>query len=156
MRIVIIGGGNMGGAILLALKKSSSVHPEDILLIESDGEKRQKIGNATGCNTQTDIDEAVRKYDMVLLAVKPQSSNAGMELISQWLLPDHIIVSVMAGISMEKMRGALGKSKLVRVMPNISTLIGEGMTVFFSSEEVGNDAAFLCSDLATGITGEIT
>ena len=43
MRIVIIGGGNMGGAILLALLKSASVPSEDILLIESDEEKCEKI-----------------------------------------------------------------------------------------------------------------
>tara|TARA_B100000686_G_C16334374_1_gene734709 strand:- start:205 stop:723 length:519 start_codon:yes stop_codon:yes gene_type:complete len=45
----------------------------------------------------------------------------------------------MAGISLETMRRALGESKLVRVMPNIPTLIGEGMSVFFASEEVGNE-----------------
>ena len=66
MRLVIIGGGNMGGAILLALLKSASVPPEDILLIESDGAKRQKISNASGCNTQAEIDEAVRNYDVIL------------------------------------------------------------------------------------------
>jgi len=139
MRLVIIGGGNMGGAILLALLNSASVPPEDILLIESDGEKRQKISNATGCNTQAEIDEAVRSYDLVLLAVKPQSATAVMELLAGWLVPDHVIVSVMAGISMQTMRRALGKSTLVRVMPNIPALIGEGMSVFFASDEVRNE-----------------
>ena len=139
MRIVIIGGGNMGGAILRALLKSASFTPEDIMLIESDGEKRKKIANATGCSTQAVIDEAVVRYDIVLLAVKPQNSIAVMELIAQWLLPEHIVVSIMAGISLETMRRTLRQSRLVRVMPNISTLIGEGMIVFFASEEVGNE-----------------
>jgi len=139
MRIVIIGGGNMGGAILLALLKSASVPSEDILLIESDGDKRQKISNVSGCNSQAEIDEAVRSYDVVLLAVKPQSATAVMELLAQWLLPDHVIVSVMAGISMQMMHRALGKSRLVRVMPNIPALIGEGMSVFFASDEVRNE-----------------
>ena len=107
MRLVIIGGGNMGGAILRALLKSVSVPPEDILLIESDGEKRQKMGNAFGCNTQAEIDEVVRNYDLILLAVKPQSSTAVLELLAQWLLPDHVVVSVMAGISMQTMQRAL-------------------------------------------------
>ena len=123
MRLAIIGGGNMGGAILLALLKSAAVPPEDILLIELDGEKRQKLGNATGCNTQAEIDEAVRSYDLVLLAVKPQSSSAVMELLAQWLLPEHVVVSVMAGISLQTMRRALGQTRLVRVMPNIPSLI---------------------------------
>ena len=139
MRLVIIGGGNMGGAILLALLKSASVPPEDILLIESDEEKRKNIVNTTGCTSQAEINEEVRSYDMILLAVKPQSSTAVMELIAQWLLPEHLIVSVLAGISLETMRRALGESRLVRVMPNIPTLIGEGMSVFFASKEVGNE-----------------
>ena len=139
MRLVIIGGGTMGGAILLSLLKSASVPPEDILLIESDGEKLQKVSNASGCNTQFEIDEAVRNYDVILLAVKPQSSTTVMELLAQWLLPDHVVVSVMAGISIRTMRSVLGKSRLVRVMPNIPALIGEGMSVFFASDEVGNE-----------------
>ena len=138
MRLVIIGGGNMGAAILLSLLKSESVSPEDILLIESDGEKLQKIGDTTGCNIQTEIDETVRSYEIVLLAVKPQSATAVMELLAQWLIPEHVVVSVMAGISLNTMRGVLGQSKLVRVMPNIPTLIGEGMSVFFASDKVGN------------------
>ena len=138
MRLVIIGGGNMGGAILLALLKSRSLPPEDILLIESDKEKRQKIENATGCSTQIEIDAVVRSYEMVLLAVKPQSSSSVMELLAQWLIPEHVVVSVMAGISLKKIRGALGQSRLVRVMPNIPTLIGEGMSVFFATDKVGN------------------
>ena len=42
----------------------------------------------------------------------------------------------MAGISLQKMQNALRQSKLVRVMPNIPTLIGEGMSVIFASKEV--------------------
>ena len=64
MRLVIIGGGNMGGAILLALLKSASVPPEDILLIELDGAKRQKISNASGCNTQAEIDEEALRDEL--------------------------------------------------------------------------------------------
>ena len=81
MRLVIIGGGNMGGAILLAILRSESVPPEDILLIETDSDKRQKICNATGCSAQAEIDEALRCYDIVLLSrfirpIFPALSNA--------------------------------------------------------------------------------
>jgi len=147
MRLVIIGGGNMGGAILLSLLKSTSVSSKDILLIESDVEKLQKIGDATGCNIQTEIDETVRSYEIVMLAVKPQSATAVMGLLAQWLMPKHVVVSVMAGISLDTMRGVLGKSRLVRVMPNIPTLIGEGMSVFFASERVGSEGRELVKDI---------
>ena len=59
-----------------------------------------------------------------------------MELLAQWLLPHQLVISVMAGISLKNMRGALRQAKLVRVMPNIPTVIAEGMSVIFASKEV--------------------
>ena len=56
MRLVIVGGGNMGGAILSALVMAKAVSPENILLIEPDEEKRVSLSKATGCLTQTEID----------------------------------------------------------------------------------------------------
>ncbi|MCH2266601.1 MAG: pyrroline-5-carboxylate reductase [SAR324 cluster bacterium] len=136
MRLVIIGGGNMGGAILRALVKVEAVSPEDILLIEPDEEKRVILSAATGCSSQAEIDETLRNYDLLLIAVKPQAATPAMELLAQWLLPHQLIISVMAGISLETMKNALGHAKLVRVMPNIPTLIAEGMSIFFASEAV--------------------
>ena len=51
MRLIILGGGNMGGAILRALVKTEAVPAEDILLIEPEEAKRQNLGKATVCAT---------------------------------------------------------------------------------------------------------
>ena len=147
MRLIILGGGNMGGAILRALVKTEAVPAEDILLIEPEEAKRQNLGKATGCATKAEIDETVRRYELILLAVKPQAATPAMELLAQWLLPHHVVISVMAGISLQTMRGALGQTKLVRVMPNIPTLIAEGMSVFFASDEVDTEERELVKTL---------
>lgn len=139
MRLIIIGGGNMGGAILLALVKAEVIPPKNILLIEPDDAKRQNLSKATSCDSQAEFNENVRNYDLLILAVKPQGATPAMELLAQWLLPHQLVISVMAGISLQTMHGALGQSKLVRVMPNIPTLIAEGMSVFFASEKVDSD-----------------
>ena len=136
MRLVIVGGGNMGGAILCALVKSAAVSPEDILLIEPDEEKRNNLSKLTSCTTQAEIDENLRNYDLLLIAVKPQAAIPAMELLAQWILPHQLVISVMAGISLKTMSTALGITKLVRVMPNIPTLIAEGMSIFFASDSV--------------------
>ena len=126
-RLIIVGGGNMGGAILLALVKAEVIPPKNILLIEPDDTKRQNLSKVTSCNYQVEINENVRSYDLIILAVKPQGASPAMELLAQWLLPQQLIISVMAGISLQKMQNALRQSKLVRVMPNIPTLIAKGM-----------------------------
>ncbi|MBC8259789.1 MAG: pyrroline-5-carboxylate reductase [SAR324 cluster bacterium] len=136
MRLIIVGGGNMGGAILLALVNTKALPAENILLIESDQKKRNKLSSATGCKSQAEFNENVRSYDVLLLAVKPQGATPAMELLAQWIMPKQLVVSVMAGISLQTMYKALRQKKLVRVMPNIPTLITEGMSVFFASEEV--------------------
>jgi len=136
MRLIIIGGGNMGGAILLALVKAEVVPSKNILLIEQDATKRQNLCKATSCKFQTEINENVGSYDLIILAVKPQGATLVMEKLSEWLKPNQLVISVMAGISLQNMRRALKQPKLVRVMPNIPTLIAEGMSVFFASKEV--------------------
>ena len=71
MRLIIVGGGNMGGAILLALVKAGVIAPKNILLIEPDDTKRQNLSKATSCIYQAEINENVRSYDLIILAVKP-------------------------------------------------------------------------------------
>jgi len=111
MRLIIIGGGNMGGAILLALVKAEVIPPKNILLIEPDDAKRQNLSKATSCDSQAEFNENVRNYDLLILAVKPQGATPAMELLAQWLLPHQLVISVMAGISLQTMHGALGQSQ---------------------------------------------
>ena len=133
MRLAVIGGGNMGGAILLALIKLKELSPKNLLLIEKDEKKRINLSRLSGCNSQSTLDEIVRSYDFIIIAVKPQSAIAVMELLAQWLIPNQVIISVMAGISLKTMSKTLRQKKIVRVMTNIPTLISEGMSVFFIS-----------------------
>jgi len=136
MRLLILGGGNMGGSILNSLEKIKDISPKDILLIEKDEQKRINLSKTSGCLSQTIIDKNISGYDYILIAIKPQGANAVMELLANWLLPHQIIISVMAGISLNTMSKRLRQNKIVRVMPNIPTLISEGMSIFFPSDTV--------------------
>ena len=136
MRLAIIGGGNMGGAIIHALVKLTEISPKDILLIEQDEKKRVNLSRASGCESQQNINEIVRTYDFLLIAVKPQSAIPVMELLAQWLIPEQVVISVMAGISLKSMTNSLRQKKIVRVMTNIPTLISEGMSIFFVSDAI--------------------
>lgn len=136
MRLAIIGGGNMGGAILIALTKVKKISPKNILLIENDEEKRTKLTKATGCKSKKEIDLSICKYSILLIAVKPQGAKNVMKLLKNFIIPEHLIISVMAGVSLKTLSERLKHKKLVRVMPNIPVLISEGMSVFFPSDSV--------------------
>ena len=81
------------------------------------------------------------------MAVKPQDFKQLASEIKTFLNPEHVILSVMAGISIEAMQKELGVSKIVRSMPNIPTQIGEGMTVFCASNAVDRKELFIVQNL---------
>ena len=74
MKLVLIGGGNMGGALLKALVKSNTMATSDTLLIEPDSEKRENLVRETGCVAKASMDDEIAGADCLLLAVKPQSA----------------------------------------------------------------------------------
>ena len=56
MKLALIGGGNMGGALLQALLKSNTLEASDTLLIEPDSEKRENLIRETGCRAKASKD----------------------------------------------------------------------------------------------------
>ncbi len=136
MRLIILGGGNMGGSILHSIENIKDISPKNILLIEKDERKRNNLSKASGCLSQRVINQNISGYDYILIAIKPQGAIAVLELLSRWLLPHQIIISIMAGISINTMSEKLRQNKIVRVMPNVPTMISEGMSIFFSSDSV--------------------
>ena len=99
MRLLILGGGNMGGAILHSLEKIKDFSPKDILLIEKDKQKRIHFSKTSGCLSQTKIDENIREYNYILIAIKPQGARDVMSLLARWLLP-HTMPSLSTPIRM--------------------------------------------------------
>ena len=73
--------------------------------------------------------------------------------LAQSLGPDGIRVNAISAGPIKTLAsaGITGFKKMMNFYEKVVPL-GRGVTI----EEVGNTAAFLCSDLASGITGEIT
>jgi len=94
---------------------------------------------------------AVPNYNVMGLA--KASLEAGVRYLAQSLGPEGIRVN---GISAGPIRtlAAAGINDFKKLLDynDVMAPLGRGVTI----EEVGNAAAFLCSDLASGITGEIT
>jgi pyrroline-5-carboxylate reductase len=136
MKLALIGGGNMGGALLKAFVKSGILPAQQTLLIEPDQQKREMLVQETHCRAKADLDDEISGVDAILLAVKPQLASALMPQLKPFVTGDPLLISVMAGVSMKTLEEGLGIRKLVRVMPNTPALVGEGMSVFCASEAV--------------------
>jgi len=62
--------------------------------------------------------------EVVFLATKPQQISAALGSLAS-PAADKLVVSIAAGIKLEKLASALPKSRLIRVMPNTPCLVGQ-------------------------------
>lgn len=131
--IVFIGGGNMASALIDGLLNAKHTYhlSFDIAVSDTNDSKRQAF---TAKGVTAVAPEAIRplldKATIIVLAVKPQV----LAEVCQSLLPlpDALIVSVAAGISVEALCTMTGKTRIARTMPNLPATIGLGATGLFA------------------------
>ncbi len=136
MKITIIGCGNMGGAIARGLAQSHFIRPEDITVSNRSQEKLDKLkAEVPSIHTTTDNKAAVKAADIIVLAVKPWVlDNVAIDIRKDLDLPRQIIVSIVAGASLERLAALFTSSDSIpaifRVMPNTAVAIRQSMTLF--------------------------
>ncbi len=147
MKIAIIGFGNMGQTYANSFMSSGFVGASDILILNKTTIEEKNSFGIDIVNFFTKPSSKIFESDILILAVKPQDFKQLASEIKPFLNPNHVVLSVMAGISIEMMQQELGVSKIVRSMPNIPTQIGEGMTVFCASNVVDRKELFIVQNL---------
>ncbi len=128
--IGFIGAGKMGGAILSALiGEGGCVKPGQVLVCDANPEARLRFASR-GTASCSDPLLVATECKTIFLAVKPQDFDALLSTISSSLGSSQLVVSIAAGKTLAKIRSLLGsRPKLVRVMPNLAALVGQGMMV---------------------------
>jgi pyrroline-5-carboxylate reductase len=136
MKILIIGAGNMGLTFGASFINASVIHAEDLYFMDRLPDKAKGIQGLSAHPLMTAPCAQVAEMDLVILGVKPQDFPALAEVLRGYLRPDQLLLSIMAGISVASIQAALGIQKVVRAMPNLPAQVGQGMTVFTTSEQV--------------------
>lgn len=123
-----IGCGNMAQAIAQgAIRKG--VVPADQIIASNPSAPKREVFAAWGCDTTPDNNAVIRSAKQVVLAVKPQVFPSVAPLLAPDLTDDHVLVSVMAGLSGERIAEMVGRPcRVVRAMPNTPMLVGRGVT----------------------------
>lgn len=121
----IIGGGNMGAAIVRGCIHAGILTPDQIIVAEIDSAKRDEF-RKLGC-TVTEHPSESSRADRILLAVKPQVFSDVARLMRP-VLPERLVISIMAGRNSASIQRALGGGRIIRAMPNTPCQIGAGMT----------------------------
>jgi len=151
MNIGFLGAGKMAEAILAGLLKSGG--KINAAACEQLPERREFLRAKYGIDVSPDAD-ALRGADVVVLAVKPQDLAAALAPIARWVSSRHLVVSIAAGWTLARLEAALPPARVVRVMPNLPVLAGEGMSAFTLGTRATREDAetarriFSCSGIA--------
>ncbi|RRD45825.1 pyrroline-5-carboxylate reductase [Tessaracoccus sp. OH4464_COT-324] len=120
--IGLVGAGAMGGALLSGWL-AAGWPVGDFIVAETNAARRAELSErGIRCGTP---DEAAAA-DTLVLAVKPQQMSALLEELRPE--PETLVVSVAAGVPLERLERAWPDSPVVRVMPNTGALVGEAMS----------------------------
>ncbi|OFI07422.1 pyrroline-5-carboxylate reductase [Clostridium acetireducens DSM 10703] len=138
--IGIIGCGNMGQAILGGIINSNMVMPHNVMISNRGKDKLNYIKNKYNINICDSNTQIPNFSDIIILAIKPNICNDVIEEIKDLIKKDTIIISIVAGISLEQLSNKFNKGvKIIRVMPNTPALVGEAMSALSYNEFVNDN-----------------
>lgn len=127
-KIAFLGAGNMGSAMIRAIIQTGTAEAGQLFVSDADRERLAAFAREQGFHACKDNREAVQEADLVFLAVKPVVVESVLEEIRD-VLCDKVLVSIAAGVKVSRFTAVLGEQvKLVRTIPNLPALVGEGLS----------------------------
>lgn len=151
--IAFIGAGNMTQSIVGGMV-ASGYPSQQIWVSNPSPAKLEKLASELQVNTSHDNAEIANQADVIVLAVKPQlMADVCAALKSQVAnLADKLIVTIAAGIRMEKYRTYLGDAiRMIRVMPNTPSLVGNGLSGLVADARVNDDDKAYITEAFDGV-----
>ncbi len=155
MKILLIGAGNMGGAMLAGLGD------HDVTVVEAYAQRADELRKLY---PDIKILESIPALDgyVVILAIKPQSL-ASLKVSGE----AEALISILAGTPLSKLREKINAQAYIRAMPNIAAIKGKSVTSVTGDEDFKDEALGILSsigkaiwldsekqlDIATGIGG---
>ena len=136
MKIAFVGGGNMATALIAGLLRAGR-SAADLCAVEIDGARCVQLRQQFGISALAAPDATLADARALVLAVKPQFMREACEAVRPHL-GQPLVVSVAAGIRMADIARWLGRTAIVRTMPNTPALIGRGVTGMAATAQVSS------------------
>jgi len=148
--IGFIGTGNMAFGLINGIINTKP--DAKILFYDTDASRVNFIKNTLGVDSLNSAGEVAKNCDIVFIAVKPYSVESVLDVLAQTLnnfnkdkdLP--IFISIAGGVKidfMEKIFNKILKNtlpiKIFRIMPNINSLVGKGMSAMCYNNYVSKE-----------------
>lgn len=142
-RIAIIGGGNLGTAVAEGLLKSKFSKASEIVVTKRNVASLKFLAEK-GVEVTTDNAGAVKKADVIILAVKPFQVSEVLNIIKKELTGKKLLISVVTGVTIEEISSVIKKViPVFRAMPNTAIAIQESMTCICSHQASTSEVEYV-------------
>ncbi|MBE6375736.1 MAG: pyrroline-5-carboxylate reductase [Lentisphaeria bacterium] len=137
-KLFFIGSGKMATAIAGGLISSGTFSADELGAFDPSSAAAECFQKITGIKVISDDPASgISDAEAILVAVKPQMIVSALSPYKE-LLKDKLLISIAAGVSIDKLQEISGCRKVVRVMPNTPALVGKGAAAYASSEKAGD------------------
>lgn len=158
-KLSFIGCGVMAESIVAGLLRQELVEASQISASHPRKVRREELESKYLIQTFESNAEAVQSLPdedaLIVLCVKPQRIGGVLEEIKDFVKPTQLIVSIIAGATIETISDALTNQFVVRTMPNTPSQIGAGMTAWTCSKAVSDVQRAQVKTLLTALGKEL-
>lgn len=155
-KLILVGCGNMGYAMLAGWCSSGKLSPQEVLVVEPADALRSRASQL-GVAVSTDVGDVPPEVapGLIVFAVKPQVMGDVVPAYRRFSDNGSAVLSVAAGTRISFFEETLGEqTPVIRCMPNTPAAIGAGMMVTVTNARVSDELANRVADLLAA-SGEV-
>lgn len=125
-RLGFIGAGRMAEAMIRGLIAKNVYSKDDIVACAPSESTRSRISKEIGIRMYQTAAEVAKVTDTVVLAIKPKQIPDLFREEGLRFGPEHLIVSIAAGVKICTLKTYVPDSRIIRVMPNHCCMVLDG------------------------------
>ena len=153
--ISFIGSGAMAEAMISGLIRNQLAEPRSLFCSDPREERLGQLRQLYGIQTFKDNVSVVSDADVVVLSIKPQVLQRVQDEINTHILPESLVLSIVAGAPISKIADGLNHEIVVRSMPNTPAQIGQGITVWTAAKAVSERQLEMARQILSALGDEI-
>jgi len=159
-RLAFIGAGVMAEAMVAGLLRGGIVSSEQIVVSHPRPDRRAELADrynirALEQNVDAVLETQSTESSIIVLCVKPQRAAKVMDELKSSITESQLVISIVAGTSIQTISEHLGVTKVVRAMPNTPAQIGHGITAWTCTDKVSDFERSQVCDLLAALGKEM-
>ena len=147
----LIGGGQMGEALVRGMINSGLLQAGRIMVAEPDGTRRDFLSSTYGIKVTDAAEELCKFSSIIILAIKPQIMQPVLSAYTPFVGNRHLLISIAAGVPLAAIEEGIGRHRIIRVMPNTPALVLAGASALSPNSQAGEEDLGLAMEIFSAI-----